>query len=111
ARALTAEGRYAVLYFNCETGQVAGDDYVRAQRDILATIRERAESDLPAELQPPAPWPEAEDTRILSAGLRAWAQSSPRPLVLFFDEIDSLQGQSLLAVLRQLRASYDVRPD
>jgi len=30
--------------------------------------------------------------------------------VLFFDEIDSLTGQSLEAVLRQLRAGYDDRP-
>jgi hypothetical protein len=111
ARALTAQGRYAALHFNCETGQVVEDDYVRAQRDILATIRARAERELPAELQPPTTWPEAEDTQILTAGLRAWARACPRPLALFFDEIDSLQGKSLLAVLRQLRASYDHRPE
>jgi AAA-like domain len=111
ARALTAEGQYAVLHFNCETGQVVEDDYVRAQRDILATIRARAERELPAELQPPTPWPEAEDTQILTVGLRAWARSCPRPLALCFDEIDSLQGKSLLSVLRQLRASYDHRPE
>jgi hypothetical protein len=111
ARALTAQGQYAVLHFNCETGQIAEDDYVRAQRDILAAIRARAERELPAELRPPMPWPDAEDTQILTAGLRAWAHSCPRPLVLFFDEIDSLRGKSMLTVLRQLRASYDVRPD
>jgi hypothetical protein len=111
ARALTAEGQYAVLHVNCETGQVVGDDYVRAQRDLLAVIRDRAEVELPPELRPPTPWPDAEDTQILTAGLRAWAQACPRPLVLFLDEIDSLQGKSLLTVLRQLRASYDMRPD
>jgi hypothetical protein len=111
ARAITAEGRYAALHFNCETGQVVEDDYVLAQRDILATIRARAERELPAELQPPMAWPEAEDTQILTAGLRAWVRACPRPLALIFDEIDSLQGKSLLAVLRQLRASYDHRPE
>jgi len=35
----------------------------------------------------------------------------PRPLALFFDEIDALQGRSLESVLRQLRASFPDRPD
>jgi hypothetical protein len=42
--------------------------------------------------------------------LAAWARAGPRPLALFFDEIDSLSGQSLEAFLRQLRAGYDDRP-
>ena len=38
--------------------------------------------------------------------LAAWARVCPRPLVLFFDEIDALRGQSLISVLRQLRAGF-----
>jgi len=34
----------------------------------------------------------------------------PKPLVLFIDEIDALVGDSLVSVLRQLRAGYDERP-
>jgi hypothetical protein len=44
------------------------------------------------------------------AALTAWVRACRRPLALFFDEIDSLSGQSLEAVLRQLRAGYDDRP-
>ena len=33
------------------------------------------------------------------------------PLVLLIDEIDSLVGDTLLSVLRQLRAGYDRRPE
>ena len=36
-----------------------------------------------------------------------WAQECPRPVVLFLDEIDSLKGDALTSVLRQLRAGYD----
>lgn len=35
-------------------------------------------------------------------------RNCPRPLVLFFDEIDALQGQSLRSVLRQLRDGFTV---
>lgn len=44
------------------------------------------------------------------AVLTAWARSCPRPLVLFFDEIDALRGQSLISVLRQLRDGFPHRP-
>ena len=111
ARAITAQGQYAALRFSCEVGEVAGDDYVQAQRTVLDSIRRRAAMDLPPELQPPATWPTASDAQLLTAGLHAWALACPRPLVLFFDEIDALRGRSLIAVLRQLRDIYDMRPE
>ncbi len=36
--------------------------------------------------------------------------AAPRPLVLLIDEIDTLVGDTLLSVLRQLRAGYPDRP-
>ncbi len=39
-----------------------------------------------------------------------WAGADARPLVLLIDEIDALIGDTLLAVLRQLRAGYPQRP-
>jgi hypothetical protein len=38
------------------------------------------------------------------------SQNSPKPLVIFFDEVDALVGDSLISFLRQLRAGYDGRP-
>ena len=46
----------------------------------------------------------------LNALLTNWARQSSKPLVLLIDEIDSLIGDTLIAVLRQLRAGYDKRP-
>ena len=43
--------------------------------------------------------------------LTRWAEADPVPLVLLVDEIDSLVGDTLLSVLRQLRAGYDRRPE
>src|SRR5215468_3817879 len=106
---LTAGGRYAALHFSCELGQATGDDYGAAQRGILDEIRRRAQIALPPDLQPP-PWPPASDANLLTVSLTAWARACPRPLVLFFDEIDALYGQSLISVLRQLRAGFNERP-
>ena len=110
ARTLTAEGRFTALHFSCETAEPAQDNYEGAQRAVLSQIRFSAEHYLPPELRPPAPWPAAAPESMLTAGLSAWASASPRPLVLFFDEIDALRGESLLSVLRQIRAGYSVRP-
>nr|WP_307874705.1 AAA family ATPase [Frankia nepalensis] len=109
AEELTAKGRYAALLFSCEAGRAAGDNYGAATRDILSRIRAAANTALPADLRPP-PWPEASEGTLLAAGLAAWAQVCPRPLALFFDEIDALSGQSLISVLSQLRDGYRDRP-
>jgi hypothetical protein len=110
ASQLTEGGIYAALHFTCEAAEVPGDDHVEAQRAVLTAMRILAGVDLPAELQPPPIWPEESQSQLLFAGLSAWAQMCPRPLVLFFDEIDALRGKGLQSVLRQLRAGYNVRP-
>ncbi|MBI5487652.1 MAG: ATP-binding protein [Deltaproteobacteria bacterium] len=110
ARTLTAEGTYAALHFSCEAGEPAGDDYVAAQRAVLADLRGRAAIEFPVELRPPEPWPASTPEHALSDGLHAWAARCPRPIALFFDEIDALRGESLRSVLRQLRAGYPDRP-
>jgi len=111
ARALTAEGEHAALHFSCEAGQAAGDDFRQAQQEVLRAMRRRAGIDLPpGDLQPPPP-AEEDGPGALATALTAWARVCPRPLVLFFDEIDALRGDSLIAVLRQLREGFPDRPD
>jgi hypothetical protein len=109
ATTLTAEGRYAAMRFSCETGETAGDDVRWAERLVLDAIRTTAQDALPPDCQPSDPWPDAEPGRMLHTGLRAWAARCPRPLVLFFDEIDALRGPSLISVLRQLRDGATAR--
>lgn len=46
----------------------------------------------------------------MSGALAAWSHTCPRPLVVFLDEIDALQDDVLLSVLRQLRGAYSNRP-
>lgn len=110
AKELTSEGKYAALHFTCEEGEPAGDAVDQAQLVVLDAIRRQASIDLPPELRPPEPFPAASLLSMLGAALAAWAQACPRPLALFFDEIDALRGESLRTVLRQLRAGYPNRP-
>ena len=48
--------------------------------------------------------------KALRHALLRWSMADPRPLVLLIDEIDALVGDTLLAVLRQLRTGYVDRP-
>lgn len=107
ARELTAEGRYAALYFSCEEVGVYGDDFGGFELALLDIIRTAVRNEgLDEELSPPPTWPQTEPGTRLGTGLGAWVRQCPRPLVLVFDEIDAMCGDSLRSVLRQLRAAY-----
>lgn len=107
AREITVEGHYLALHFTCEEAEPLGDDYENAERVVLGSMRVAARQlGLTPDLMPPDPWPEAEPGQLLRESLIAWSARCPRPLVLFFDEIDALRGESLRSVLRQLRAGY-----
>lgn len=109
-RELTAEGSHVALLLSVEVGAAFPEDTDAAELAILDAWRDAARARLPAELQPP-PWPESSPGRRIGAALNAWARAAPRPLVVFIDEIDSLQGQPLVSILRQLRDGYPNRPD
>ena len=108
-RELTAEGQYVAVMVSMETASVFRDDIAAAELCALSAWRMAAEDRLPAELWPP-PWPDAPPGSRITAALSAWAKAAPRPLVLFIDEIDSLEGPALVSVLRQLRQRFADRP-
>ncbi len=110
ARELTAEGRYVALMFSLEGSEPFKDDPAAAELQILGEIRSASKTRLPESLQPP-PWPEAPPGQRLREALREWSHTAPRPLVLFLDEIDTLQDAALISVLRQLRAGFPDRPE
>ena len=110
AEALTETGAYAALYTTCEAAEAAGDDLVMAQEIIVQRMISRAQAQLPPELWPPPFTPQSLPARLTDF-LRAWAEACPRRLVVLFDEIDALRGQSLISVLRQLRDAFPTRPE
>ncbi len=109
---LNAEGAYRCVYVNVEGGQALREEVEPAMRVILGEFASRARSmgdeflpkvwsNILAEYGPGA----------LGEALTRWAEADPKPLVLLIDEIDALVGDTLLSVLRQLRAGYDRRPE
>lgn len=109
ANELTAEGEYAAVVVSAETGVAMRNDVGAAELAMLDAWRSKARVRLPADLQPPS-WPEANPGARIGAALQAWAMACPRPLVLFIDEIDALEGDTLVSVLRQIRDGYADRP-
>ena len=109
-----AEGNYRCLYVNIEAGEAWREDIREAMAGILDALAGRARRVLGDDSL------EGIVGKVLAGGrpatalwntLQRWTESDPRPLVLLIDEIDSLVGDTLLSVLRQLRSGYDERPD
>ena len=110
AQQLTATGSYAAVMVSVEVGSAFNHDPGAAELAILGTWRNTIEDNLPPELQPPT-WAYNAPGQRIGENLRAWSRAIKRPLVLFIDEIDSLQDQTLISVLRQLREGYRSRPE
>ena len=106
-------GNFRCVDVNVEVAQVARDDVARGIRAILSSLATSAR--LLGDDSPDGIWPDVL-TRVgpedaLKELLTRWCVANPVPLVLLVDEIDSLVGDTLLSVLRQLRAGYQRRPE
>jgi hypothetical protein len=110
AKQLTESGHYASVMLSVEVGNPFNAYPEQAERIILDAWLSRARVYLPASLVPAIDWTEAEPGRRISYTLQKWAEASPLPLVILIDEIDALENETLLMVLRQLRDGYPIRP-
>ena len=107
-----AEGEYRCVYVDVEGAQAMGEDVEQATRVVLGQFALFARATLGDEFLA-RNWArifEEYGPGALSEALTRWAEADPTPLVLLIDEIDALEGNSLLSVLRQLRAGYVLRP-
>ncbi|MEO3803477.1 ATP-binding protein [Nonomuraea sp. B1E8] len=110
ATELSAEGDTAALLLSCERAKAAGDDYPAAESLLLDSLREAAErTGWPENLLPPGPRPQVTPGARFGSALSEWCRRSPRRVVLFLDEIDALQGTSLVSILSQLRHGHNAR--
>ena len=106
-------GHFRCVNVNVEVAQVARDDVAEGIRAILSMMASRAL--LLGDDYPDRVWPDmlakVGPNDALRHVLMHWCVANPVPLVLLVDEIDSLVGDTLLSVLRQLRAGYEQRPE
>jgi len=110
---LNSSGKFKCLYCNVEAAQGAREDVRRGVRAILSELGSMASYYL-KDFFIDDNWQQilkdhGEDS-ALNKILTLWTEQSPKPVVLFIDEIDSLVGDTLISVLRQLRAGYTKRP-
>ena len=109
AQDLTECGQYTAVMVSAEVGAAFSNNIDAGELAILEAWQRAAKFRLPDELQPPTTIEGHAGGRI-GAFLSNWVQQSPRPLVLFIDEIDALEDNLLISVLRQLRDGYPNRP-
>ena len=106
-------GNFRCVNVNVEVAQVARDDTARGIRAILGSLADSAM--LLGDDYPAGVWldvlADMGPENALKGLLVRWCVANPVPLVLLVDEIDSLVGDTLLSVLRQLRAGYEQRPE
>ena len=110
---LNQQATYRCLYFNVEVGQFAREDVNRGMKAILSEMASMARTSLGDSFVKESLqeiFEQSGEGSALNEVLTLWAEKSPKPLVLLIDEIDSLIGDTLIAVLRQLRAGYPKRP-
>ena len=115
AKILNQEGKYTALYVNVEPAQAARSDFSKG----LAIVLDRFKGEIPRQLEKTNIGMQFFEggyaQKIVSGNelisfLQFWAEHNLKPIVLFIDEIDALVGDTLISVLRQLRAGYTNRP-
>ena len=105
-------GHYRCVYVNVEGAQAAGENVERGIRSILSGLASRVQllGDEFLEENWPTILARSGPDDAFGKVLTRWCESSPAPVVLLIDEIDTLVGDTLISVLRQVRAHYDLRP-
>jgi len=110
---LNQRKEYFCLYANFEVGQASRNDLKSGIRGIVVEIANRLSiilKDRSTIHKIIDIFNESAAENGLNSVLSYISSTIDKPLVLLIDEIDSLVGDTLISVLRQLRAGYDKRP-
>jgi hypothetical protein len=110
---LNQGGRYRALYANIEAAQAARERVEPGMAAVVQVIANSARWRLQDDQAEPLArriLQEQAPLVVLEGFLTAWCEQSPLPIVLMLDEVDALVGDTLISLLRQLRAGYPQRP-
>ncbi|MDS4021122.1 MAG: ATP-binding protein, partial [Candidatus Competibacter sp.] len=110
---LNRGGRYRALYANVEAAQAARERVEPGMAAVVQAIANSARWRLQDDGAEPLArriLREQAPLVALEGFLTAWCERSPLPIVLMLDEADALVGDTLISLLRQLRAGYPQRP-
>jgi hypothetical protein len=110
---LNLEGTYRALYANIESAQAARENLEMGITEVVQKIARSARDMLGDEnafALAAQVLAGTAGTGALEEFLTFWCLASKKPTVLLLDEVDALIGDTLLSLLRQLRAGYPKRP-
>ena len=110
---INSEGVYDCLYVNVEPAQASRGDVksgIRTVCECIASDLEYYLGDDSLDKWVRANKRELEPQKLLSSMLKIWTNKNRKPVILFIDEVDSLVGDTLISLLRQIRAGYNHRP-
>ena len=110
---LNREKRFRAVYANIEVAQAARENVVMGMMAVVEQISRSARDqigDQHATALADAIKIGSSGTTMVEEFLTRWCEGATRPTVLLLDEVDALVGDTLIALLRQLRAGYPKRP-
>ncbi|TYT75813.1 AAA family ATPase [Desulfobotulus mexicanus] len=111
--ALNKKEDFTALYVNIEGAQAARNDVDAGINEVIGALASAASVYLEDD-RPSAMLEEVRKQRKMQGALAElltrWSQMLEKPLVLMLDEVDSLVGDTLISLLRQIRSGYDRRP-
>jgi DNA polymerase III delta prime subunit len=113
AEYLNRQGDYHAVYANIEAAQALREDVAQAMATVVTYIATSAATLTGDSIAVPLMQEVLETNApgaVLGVFLTHWCQLLDKPLVLFLDEVDALVGDTLISLLRQLRAGYPTRP-
>jgi hypothetical protein len=113
-KTLNAAGDYACAYANIEGAQAARGDETQGVPAICSAIAGSirlylGNSEIMTWLEQHRGQVAAQD--MLRLMLEHWSQTTGKATVLLLDEVDALVGDTLISLLRQIRAGYAQRPE
>jgi len=111
---LNRQGDYHAVYANIEAAQALREDVAQAMATIVTNIAfwdSLTFGKQDAVLLARQVLADTPHGSALGVFLGRWCSQLDKPLVLMLDEVDALVGDTLISLLRQLRAGYPTRPD
>ena len=106
--------QYTCLYVNIEAAQAMRGKVDKAMAIVVDAIADAAElylGDASLLSRISTLKEQYAGGYLVKALLSTWSRDKGKPIVLLLDEVDSLVGDALIALLRQLRSGYSQRPE
>jgi len=110
---INKDGKYICVYANIEAAQALRGNTLESIPTVCGAIASAIDTYLNDDRV--YKWYRENRDNIavgeqLTTLLKYWTKINTKPTILFLDEIDALVGDTLISVLRQIRAGYAQRP-